>query len=347
MIRTLSGQTDFFGLDLGITAARAVELKGSGPTRDLFRYGYAPFEGTIAISESKADQNKVMAIISQLLKDSGISTKNVAVNLSSARVFNTVIDMDRLPENELAKTIRFQADSYIPTPLTESKIDWAVIGDSPKDPKKIEVLLSSIGNAYIEARLEMLESIGLNVIAFEPDAMAMARSLIAPDNKSPQLLIDIGSAATDIVVTIGSVPHLSRSIPSGHQALITATAQHLGIDREQARQFVFKFGLGKDKLDGQVYGSIINLIEGLAAEIDKSIKFFQGRYPTLKIDRMIVTGGASVLPEFPIYLANKFGISVEIGSAWRNINIPSSQQNEMDSVSNNFAIAAGLAERDP
>ncbi len=347
MIRTLSGQSDFFGLDLGITAARAVELKGSGPLRELSRYGYAPFEGTVALSEAKADQAKVMAVISQLLKSSGISTRNVAVNLASSRVFTTVIDMDRLPENELAKTIRFQADSYIPTPLAESKIDWAVIGDSPKDPKKIEVLLSSIANSYVESRLEMLESIGLNVIAFEPDTMAMARSLVPADNNLAQVLIDIGSAASDIVIAVGSVPHLSRSIPIGHQALITATAQHLGIDREQARQFVFKFGIGKDKLEGKVYSSIISIIEGLAIEIDKSIKFFQGRYPTLKIERIIVTGGASVLPEFPIYLANKFGISVEIGSAWRNISIPPARQNELDAVSNTFAIAAGLAERNP
>ena len=345
MIRTLSGKSDFFGLDLGTTFARAVELKGSGPIKDLYKYGSAAFEGTIAISEAKADQSKVMAVISQMLKDSGISTKNVAVNLASNRVFTTVIDLDKLPENELAKTIKFQADSYIPTPLAESKIDWAVIGDSPKDPKKIEVLLSSIANSYIESRLEMLESIGLNIIAFEPDAMAMARALVAPDSNSAQLIIDIGNAATDIVITVGSVPHLSRVIQSGQQALITAASQSLGIDQVQARQFVFKFGLGKDKLEGQIYNSILSIVEGLAVEIDKTIKFFQGRYPTLKIERLIVTGGASILPEFPIYLANKFGINVEIGSAWRNINIPPSQQNDVDSVSNNFAVAAGLAER--
>ena len=74
-------------------------------------------------------------------------------------------------------------------------------------------------------------------------------------------------------------------------------------------------------------------------------KFFQTRYGNTKIDRIIVTGGASALPEFPVYVANKFGISVEIGNAWRNVSFAQDRQNELLAVSNHFGVAAGLAER--
>ena len=52
------------------------------------------------------------------------------------------------------------------------------MGDSPKDANKVEILLSSVTNEFIEKRLDMLEAIGLNVIAFEPDALAAARAII-------------------------------------------------------------------------------------------------------------------------------------------------------------------------
>ncbi len=341
----LSGQSDFFGLDLGVSAVRAVQLKGTGSARELDRYGYVPLEGTIAVSDAAADKNKLKAVISQLIKQVGVGSKNVAVNIPSNHVFTTVIDMDRMSDAELAKTIQYQAESFIPTPIGESKIDWAVIGDSPKDPKKIEILLSSVPNKYVEDRLELMESIGLNVIAFEPDAMALTRALVPPETANPQLLLDIGSISTDLVISVGQVPHLSRSIPTGQQAIVQAAVQKLAIDENQAHQFVFKFGLGKDKLDGQVYNAIVPVVDNLAAEIEKSIKFFQGRYPAMKLDLVSVTGGASVLPEFPLYLANRFGINVEIGNSWRNIVVPPHKQNEAVSVSNQFAIAAGLAER--
>src|SRR5687768_1447674 len=171
----LSGVSAFFGLDIGTTAVRLVELHGNGPVKTLARYAYVPVDSKIVLSDSKSDQQKLAQVIRDLLAQSRMTTRNVAVGVPSQRVFTTVVDFDRLPQGELAKAIRYQADSLIPTPLESSKIDWAVIGESPKDKTKVEVLLSSVENTFVEQRLDMLESIGLEVIAFEPDNLALTR----------------------------------------------------------------------------------------------------------------------------------------------------------------------------
>ncbi len=59
-----------------------------------------------------------------------------------------------------------------------------------------------------------------------------------------------------------------------------------------------------------------------------------------------MTGGASALPEFPLHIANKFGINVEIGNSWRNVQYGLERQNELMALSNHFGVAVGLAERD-
>jgi type IV pilus assembly protein PilM len=341
----LGGQSDFFGLDIGTTALRAVELKGSGAVKILENYGQVPIEGNITISDAPADRQKVAEKIRQLVGQLGFSTKNVAVNLPSQRVFTAIIDMDKVSDSELAQSIRYQADSFVPTPLAESKIDWAILGDSPKDPKKIEVLLSSVPNTFVEARLAMLEIAGLNTVAIEPDGMALGRSIIPSGVSAPQMVLDIGHMYTDLVIVMAGAPRLVRAIPTGSAAIVRSAMQHLSIDQVQAEQFVFKFGLGKDKLEGRIYGAIIDTIESLMNEIDKSIKFFNERYTTTRIERIIVTGGASTIPELPLYIANKSGISVEIGNAWTNVSFPADKQNELMAISNHFGVAAGLAER--
>lgn len=337
----LSGVSNFFGLDIGSNAVRVVQLRGNA----LVRYGHVPIDGNVAVSDSKADQQKLAKIIKDLIDQAGISTKDVAVGLPSSKVFTSVVDIERLAGGELHKTLMYQADSLIPTPVSESKIDWVLLGDSPKEADKVEVLLSSVPNEFTESRLEMLESIGLNVIAFEPDSIALARALTAPDNNNPTMVIDIGSKATDIVITMNGAPRLIRSIPTGTDAIVRSAAQNLNIDEKQAQQFVFKFGIGKEKLEGQVYNAIIGTVDLLVGDIDKSIKFFSTRYANVKIDRIIVSGGASTLPELPLYLANKFGLNIEIGNAWRNVAFPSSRQDELLAISNHFSVAAGLAER--
>jgi type IV pilus assembly protein PilM len=341
----LSGVSDFFGLDIGTTAVRLVQLHGTGPQKSLAKYAYMPIDGKITMSDAKADQQKLAQAIAELVNKSQIITKNVAVGIPSLRVFTTVADIDRMPSSELGKAIHFQADSLIPTPVEESKIDWALLGSSPKEANKLEILLSSIPNNYVEARLDMLEEIGLNVIAFEPDNLALARALVAPNVADPQVIIDIGSRSTDIIITMGGAPRLSRAIPTGTDALVKAASQNLNIDPTQAEQFVFKFGLNKDKLEGQVYQAIIGTIDVLINEIDKSVKFFHTRYPESKLERLIVTGGASVLPDLPLFIANKFNLNVEIGNAWRNVAFSADRQNELAALSNQFGVAAGLAER--
>jgi type IV pilus assembly protein PilM len=342
----LSGISDFFGLDIGTSAIRLVELRGGGHFKTLVKYAYIPIDVKLTLSDAKADQQKLATIITDLLTQAKITSPNVAVNIPSQRVFTTLVDMDRLSKDELAKSIQYQADSLIPTPVAESKIDWVLLGDSPVDKNKVEVLLSSVPNKFIEDRLDILESIGLNVIAFEPDNLSLTRSLVAPDVQLPQMVIDIGYKYSDIIITMNGAPRLTLVIPTGNEAIVRAAMQNLNIDEKQAEQFVFKFGLSKDKLEGQIYQAIISTVDLLAGEIDKSIKFFQGRYVGTKIDRIIVTGGASTLPEFPLYVANKFGLNVEIGNAWRNVSFAADRQNELLAVSNQFGVAAGLAERD-
>lgn len=341
----LSGVSDFFGLDIGTTAIRLVELRGNGPAKQLLKYAYVPIDSRIALSDSKTDQQKLMQTVSELLSQAHMTTRNVAVGIPSQRVFTTLADFDRLPANEMAQAIHYQADSLIPTPVNESKIDWAVLADSPKDKTKVEVLLSSVPNNFIEQRLDMLEAIGLNVIAFEPDNLALTRALLAPDGATPQMVLDIGNKSTDIVITMQGAPRLTRAIPTGVEAIIRSAAQNLNIDDKQAEQFVFKFGLSKEKLEGQIYQAIIGTVDLLTSEIDKSIKFFQARYIDVKLDRIIVTGGASTLPEFPLHIANKFGLNVEIGNAWRNVTFAPERQNELLAISNSFGVAVGLAER--
>ena len=341
----LSGVSSFFGLDIGATTISAVELAASGTTKSLVRYTSAPIDLKIVQSDSKADQDKLAQAIKDMLSQGGITNRNVAVGLPSAKVFTTVVDLDRLSPAELAKTLKYQADGLIPTSASESKIDWALLGDSPQDPAKVEVLLTSVTNDFVEKRLDMLESIGLNVIAFEPESLALSRAMLAPDAALPTMIVNIGSISTDIIVVMNGAPRLMRAIPTGAQAIVNAAIQNLNIERQQAEQFVFKFGLSQDKLEGQIYNAIVPTVDLLISEIDKSIKFFQTRYSGAKLDRIIVTGGASVLPEFPLYIANKFGINVEIGNAWRNIAFPAGQENELLAVSNQMGVAVGLAER--
>lgn len=336
---------DFFALDIGTTSIRAVQLRQSGMAWDLIKYGATPVDIKVATSDANEDQKRLGDAITNLVSQVGITERDVVVGIPSNKMFATVVDLPDLPPQELASTIKYQAEQFIPMAAEEAKIDWAVIGKSLRDPQKNEVLLASVTNKFSEARLDLIESIGLNVIALEPDPLALVRALLPPDNHDAHLIIDFGDFATDIVIVLNQAPRLIRSIPVGKQTLIKAAVQNLNIDANQANQFILKFGLHENRLEGQILKALDATLDQFMVEINKSIKFFQSRYPSVALSSIILSGYTLSIPAFGEYIAGKTAMHTVAGNAWGNVRYNQASHDTLMQLAPQFAVVVGLAER--
>jgi len=341
----LKGVGDFFALDIGTNSVRVVQLSPSGGGWNLQHYGYAAIDAKISASDSPEAKRRLGEVIMTAIGQSGIKEKNVAIGLPSNKTFTTVIDVATMSEAELKSTIKYQMDQYIPMAVDEAKSDWALLGQSLHDPKQQEVLLASTAKTYAEERLELVESLGLNVIAAEPDQLAMVRSLLPEGVKDAQLIIDMGEQSTDLAITFNGSPRLVRNIPTGVQSLIKAAVQNLNVQEDQARQFIMKFGLAPDRLEGQVYKSIEGILDGFSAELTKSIKFFQTRYPNIPVGGILLSGFGASVPKFGEYVTQKTGLPSAIGNPWQRVKVSQTDQQQLGSVASEFATVIGLAQR--
>jgi type IV pilus assembly protein PilM len=335
--------TDFFGLDIGSTAIRLVQLRPGGEHPALVAYGAIAVPANLTASDSKMDQDKIADLIKQLIRENHITLKNAVVGLSATKVFATVITTPKLDNSQLAKAIRYQAEQYIPMALDQVKLDWSVI-DQSKDGKQLEVLLVAAPNAAVERYVSILEKAGIEPLALEPNATAVARALM-PANNLGVVIVDFGSLDSDISIVLNNAPRLIRSVAVGGTTMVRSVAQNLGLDEVQANQFTFKFGLTQSKLEGQVFKAIKPTLENLVSEVEKSTKYFLGRYPDVKLEKLVVTGAASSLPELGPFLANTTGMPVEFGNAWVNVSYPSALQDKLMGLSVEYAAAVGLAGR--
>lgn len=342
----VSGVGDFFALDIGTNAVRVVQLASSGPgSWSLAHFGYTPLDEKLTSSSSPEAQRRLGEIIMTAVGQSGIKTKNVVIGLPSSKTFTTVIEMPTMPENELRNTLKYQVDQYIPMAANEAKVDWALLGASLHDPRQQEVLIASTANAYAEERLEFVEALGLNVIAAEPDPLAMVRALLPAGVTDARLIIDVGEQSTDIAITFGDSPRLVRTIPTGLKSLVKAAVQNLNVQEDQARQFILKFGLAPDKLDGQVFRAIEPTLDNFASEVVKSVKFFQTRYPNTPVGGMMLSGFGAVVPRFGEYLASKTSLSASAANPWQRVRVAQADQQQLSAVAYEFATVIGLAQR--
>jgi type IV pilus assembly protein PilM len=344
-MKLFSSVGEFFALDIGTTAIRVVQLKQSGDSWNLVKYGSAPVDIKVASSDAPEDQKRLGDVITNLISQTGITERNVVVGVPSSKMFATVVDLPNLPQQELASTIKYQAEQFIPMSIDEAKIDWAVLGKSLRDPQKNEVLLASVANKFSEARLDLVESAGLNVVALEPDSLALVRALVPPTNQDAMMIVDFGDFSTDLVAVLGGSPRLIRSIPVGLQTLIKAATQNLNIDANQASQFIMKFGLHPDRLEGQILKSLDATLDQFVVEINKSVKFFQSRYPNVQPRYLMLSGYTLSIPAFGEYIAGKTGIQTVAGNAWGNVRYSPNLRDNLMQIAPQFGVAVGLAER--
>lgn len=342
----IHGVGEFFALDIGTTAIRLVQLSGdAGHGWTLQKFAYVPVDRKILEDGSAAGARRLGETILGAMKQAGITTKNVAVGMPAGKTFTAIVRVENQPEDELLNTIKYQLDKYIPMPLDEATADYVSLGVCPHDPAKAEVLISSTAVDFAEARMELIESYGLNVIAQEPESLAMARALMPVGAQDARLIVDLGERSTDIVMMYKGMPRLVRSIPGGFAILIRTVTSALNVKEEQARQFILKFGLAQDKVEGQVFKALDSTLEGFASELSKSIRFFQSEYMNAPVGGIILSGFAGMIPFIAEYIEAKTNLSTTQGNPWQLVKVSPEQQQVLAPVASEFAVAIGLAER--
>ena len=342
----LHGVGDFFSLDIGTNSMRIVQLSGGSQHGwTLQRFAYVPISPKLKSDSSELGKKRLGEAILGAVEQAGIKTKNIALGLPANKTFTSIVETETLPEKELKKSFKYEIDKYVPMAMSDAKADYIILGPSPNDPGKTEVLVSSVAKDYAESTMEMIEKTGLNIVAMEPEPLAMARALNAPGAIDATMAVDFGENSTDLVVMYKDQPRLVRSIPGGFSVLVKAVAGGLNVREDQARQFILKFGLDQTQVEGQVFNILGSHLDTFASELTKSVRFFQTKYINGKVGGIVLSGYASMIPLFASFIEAKINISTVNGNPWQFVRTTPDQQRVLANVASEFAVAIGLSER--
>ncbi len=334
---------EFVGIEVGNTAVRLVQLKRTGTGYSLVAFGSAQLPPKLAMSDSKIDMQKVANVIAQLVKSSRVNTKFVATALPASAVFSTVIKFPPMSAQELEKAVRYQAEQNLPMKIEDVRIDWQIIRENPTTHESV-VMVVCAPNQKAARTIELFNMAGLDVIYLETNPIATARALVGTTDPIT-MVVDMGASATEIsIVENGVVSHV-RSIPAAGYAMTRTIMQSLGLDNVQAEQFKMKFGLSQSKLEGQVFKTIQPILSNITEEIQRSMKYYSEQFGT-NVNKIIVTGGTSKMPEMVNYLKTSLNIDVVYGSPFSRVTFQPDLTETISKMGPDFGCAVGLAMRD-
>ncbi len=339
-----------FGLDIGATTMKLVWLNHqNGYVLSSCLIAPTPPKGML--SSSPVDEEEMAQSIRNAVDEANIKTKFVNLALPENQVYTKVIEMPNLSDKELTSAIYWEAERYIPVPLSNITLVWAVIKRpaKPLPNEKMEVLMVGAPTALIIKYQKIMALAGLTVSSMETELLAAVRSLAVgtpTDPFPPSLIISIGAVSTSLTIVKDGIMIFTYSTQIGGGAINRAIAADFGLTPQQAEEYKKVYGVSGKSLGGKIGQATSPILAAIASEAKKALAFYAQKYKDdFPIRQIVLSGGTAKLPGIEVFFAQNLGIETVIANPWK---ILTSQQipKEILDNSSDYTIAVGLAMKD-
>jgi len=336
MLEFLTLKPEVFGLDISDLSLKIIKLKKKGKLLGLASFGETSIKpGIIKEGEIKKEEELVKIIQEGLNKVKGepIKTKYVIASLPEEKAFLQVIQMPRMPEEDLKSAVVYEAENYIPLPIEEVYLGSQIVLPVVNGLDHLDILIAALPKKTVDPYIACLKKANLKPLALEIESLVIARALIKGERTtSPVLLIDLGATRTGFIVFSGHSLRFTFSIPVSSRGFTEIISRALKINLTEAEKLKIKWGLEKKKEGGRIFEALIPALTDLVQQIKKYLSFYRTHashehLPSdgKEVGKIFLCGGGANLKGLPEFLSLQLKIPVGIGNPWINI-LPESQK---------------------
>jgi type IV pilus assembly protein PilM len=339
------------GLDIGSSAVKAVELKPVGKGFKVTAFASEPVPPDSIVDGAIIDGTAVAEAIRRLFENKAFKTKEVAASLSGNAVIVKKISLPVMTESELAESIYWEAEQYIPFDIQDVNLDYQILdaGRGPDSKGTMDVLLVAAKKEKIADYMGVITQAGRTAVVVDVDAFALQNAYEINYGLEPQsvvVLLNAGASAININILAGEQSVFTRDISSGGNAYTEAVQKELNLPFESAE--ILKKGEAVDGVSFDEVKPVLHaMTENVLLEIQKTFDFFKATASSDRIDRIVLSGGASRVDGFAQALEERFGAPVEAFDPFRKVVFEPARLGITDSASiaPTAAVAVGLALR--
>lgn len=321
-----------------------VELKRHGNKVALSTYGFSEHFSSEPVKETAPlDPARTAALLRSIGNKARITSNQVLASLPTFSVFSSIININHsVNKKDFDAAVNWEAKKVIPLPLQDIVLDWQKIETAEAVGAKI--LLTGAPKTLIQNYISVFKTAQFNLLSLETEIFALIRSLLGND-RSPVMIIQLGSTTTNIFVVDKSIPVINRSISVGGINITQAIAANLNLGMPQAEQFKYDLMHNGQENGATLPSMIIEALGPIVNEVKYILEVF-GNKEGRRVEKIILTGGGALLPGLTSYLAERFNVNAIIGDPWFRIAYPFELKPILEKIGPRLAVAIGLAMRE-
>src|SRR5215471_14604897 len=340
------------GLDIGSSAVKAVELKPSGKTYKVTAFGAEPVPPDAIVDGAIIDAGSVADAIRRVFdSNKAFNSKDVCASLSGNAVIVKKITLPVMTEHELAESIYWEAEQYIPFDIQDVNLDYQILdpGTGPESRGSMDVLLVAAKKEKIGDYTNVISQAGRTPIIVDVDAFALQNAFEVNYGLEPGrtvVLLNAGASTTNINILQGDQSVFTRDISIGGNAYTEALQRELNLSFDTAD--ALKRGHHAEGVTYDEARPVLRAVtENVMLEIQKTFDFFKATAASEKIDRIMLSGGASRAEGFTEMLSERFEAPVEPFDPFKKVLFDTKKfkTDAPSDIAPTVAVAVGLALR--
>ncbi len=334
---------ELFGLDIGSSAVKVLQLKETGGSHRVTALGIAPLPPDAVSDGTIKDTGTVIEAIRGAVSKAGVKGKETAIAICGRELIIKKIQIPEVPPQEVHDVVQLEAEHHIPFAIDEVFLDYHGVG---KHDTNLDLILVAVKKSKVLEYASVVERAGLVPSIVDVDSFALGNQfeLNHPDDRGEAVaLIDIGASFMKTNVVRGGATIFARDIPFGGNNYTQAIAQQLKIPFEQAEAAK----LGRDV--GVRWETVVPALEAvsreLSLEVQRTFDYFASTAESERIGKIVLAGGCSLLPGLNDYLSSNWGVPVELARPFGRIEVDPQYTEEVNAAGPALAVAVGLALR--
>ena len=214
ILKKLRKSSDTFGLDIGTSAVKVVQLTNGSTPRVVGMASVGLPADTIADGSIRDSQTVADAIKEAVVK-AGIEGTEAAIAVCGRELIIKKVQIPEVPAKEVHDVVMLEAEHHIPFAIDEVFIDHHTLGRSGG---QMDVILVAVKKSKVNEYMAVVDQAGFNPLIVDVDGFALGNQweLNFPREADEAVaLIDIGAAIMKTNVVRGGATIFARDIPFG------------------------------------------------------------------------------------------------------------------------------------
>lgn len=353
--KILAGKKDVFGLDIGSSYIKAVQLQ-------LTETGYKVIaanrvEIAFDSSSKRAETAKLIKTINNCVKSARIKTKYAVCGVCGPSVASRPFNFTSLQNQDIDNAVLREVEQVCPFDYGKFIVDYQLIDNNDGNPEKAadseqnnntQGVLVAATNDLIARKNKLARAAYFNCVLMDVDGLALLNCFLqCEENKEGQTtaILDVGSKFTNLSILNKNGPPFVRDVAHAGDEIISKIADEHKLSPQELQE-VLSGTQDKKQNIGKFTDSLPQACTKLISDIMETLRYHMAQEGS-GVDNIFVCGGFAQTEGFIELLDYRLPSKVVLWNPFKKMRYDS-QTSGFEIIEKHgpsLALAAGLAMR--